>query len=193
MQGSSRGAAATRMRSHSCAKRAEFRKPGPGRAAQRRLRPHDRAPVAHRPGSSKSIGALARLADPRLAAIAAKALKETQYHSATAAAGSCAWGTARRRAARGCRRADELWPFTDELFADGRVMCRCGAGIAPDLAAAARRAGRRASTRYWRGDVDPAARCAFPWHGKRGVHTEHLSYLLAEMQLLPRAYPGARW
>ena len=33
----------------------------------------------------------------------------------------------------------------------------------------------------------------YPWHGKRGVHTEHLSHLLAEMQHLQRAYPDARW
>ena len=37
------------------------------------------------------------------------------------------------------------------------------------------------------------ADAVFPWHGKRGVHTEHLGYLLAEMQFLQRAYPGAEW
>jgi ring-1,2-phenylacetyl-CoA epoxidase subunit PaaC len=31
------------------------------------------------------------------------------------------------------------------------------------------------------------------WHGKRGQHSEHLGYLLAEMQYLQRAYPDARW
>jgi ring-1,2-phenylacetyl-CoA epoxidase subunit PaaC len=31
------------------------------------------------------------------------------------------------------------------------------------------------------------------WFGKRGEHSEHLGYLLAEMQYLQRAYPGARW
>ncbi|HXV29830.1 MAG TPA: Phenylacetic acid catabolic protein, partial [Sinorhizobium sp.] len=29
--------------------------------------------------------------------------------------------------------------------------------------------------------------------GKRGIHTEHLGYVLAEMQFLQRAYPGATW
>ncbi|MEO0319160.1 MAG: phenylacetate-CoA oxygenase subunit PaaI, partial [Pseudomonadota bacterium] len=29
--------------------------------------------------------------------------------------------------------------------------------------------------------------------GKQGRHTEHLGYLLAEMQFLQRAYPGAQW
>jgi ring-1,2-phenylacetyl-CoA epoxidase subunit PaaC len=33
----------------------------------------------------------------------------------------------------------------------------------------------------------------YDWHGKRGVHSEHLGYLLAEMQFLYRAYPGATW
>ena len=31
------------------------------------------------------------------------------------------------------------------------------------------------------------------WHGKRGQHSEHLGYMLAEMQYLQRLYPGARW
>ena len=33
----------------------------------------------------------------------------------------------------------------------------------------------------------------YAWHGKRGQHSEHLGYILAEMQHLQRAYPGARW
>jgi len=33
----------------------------------------------------------------------------------------------------------------------------------------------------------------YTWHGKRGDHTEHLGYLLAEMQFLYRTYPGASW
>ena len=37
------------------------------------------------------------------------------------------------------------------------------------------------------------AETTFLSSGRRGVHSEHLGYLLAEMQCLPRAYPGARW
>ena len=33
----------------------------------------------------------------------------------------------------------------------------------------------------------------YTWFGKRGEHSEHLGYILAEMQYLQRAYPGARW
>ena len=52
---------------------------------------------------------------------------------------------------------------------------RWSARIDADLAAATLRRPRRA---------------AYPWHGKRGVHTEHLGYLLSEMQHLQRTYPG---
>jgi ring-1,2-phenylacetyl-CoA epoxidase subunit PaaC len=34
---------------------------------------------------------------------------------------------------------------------------------------------------------------AYAWHGKRGQHSEHLSRLLAEMQIMQRTYPGAQW
>ena len=62
------------------------------------------------------------------------------------------------------------------------------------LADARSRAGRRASTRMLRAATlqRPAAQ-PYPWHGKRGEHSEHLGYLLAEMQHLQRTYPGARW
>jgi ring-1,2-phenylacetyl-CoA epoxidase subunit PaaC len=33
----------------------------------------------------------------------------------------------------------------------------------------------------------------YSWHGKRGQHSEHLGYILAEMQYLQRTYPGVRW
>jgi ring-1,2-phenylacetyl-CoA epoxidase subunit PaaC len=34
---------------------------------------------------------------------------------------------------------------------------------------------------------------AYSWHGKRGQHSEHLGYILAEMQHLQRTHPEARW
>jgi ring-1,2-phenylacetyl-CoA epoxidase subunit PaaC len=81
---------------------------------------------------------------------------------------------------------DELWPYTHELFA-------------PDLAAPVDPASLRDA---WLGRVEPVLsqatleRPADGWRpagGRAGVHTEHLSYLLAEMQVLHRAHPGARW
>jgi ring-1,2-phenylacetyl-CoA epoxidase subunit PaaC len=83
---------------------------------------------------------------------------------------------------------DELWPYTHELFAS----CD-GGGRAVDPAAL-----RGA----WLAEVESVlaeatlARPADGWApdgGRRGLHTEHLGYLLAEMQSLHRAHPGARW
>jgi ring-1,2-phenylacetyl-CoA epoxidase subunit PaaC len=102
-------------------------------------------------------------------------------------------GTAesRRRMQAG---VDEMWPFVGELFemdAVERAALDAGAGI--DLAAL---------REPWLARVHGVlaeATLAVPtakWHqrgGKRGVHTEHLGRMLAEMQFLQRAYPGATW
>ena len=139
--------------------------------------------------------ALRGSSDARLAAIADKALKETRYHHRF----SAGWllrlgdGTA-ESAARTQRALDELWRFTAELFAaDETDELMRTAGVAPALAELAPR---------WSALIDADLAAAhlrrppgttYAWHGKRGVHTEHLGHLLAEMQHLPRAYPGARW
>jgi ring-1,2-phenylacetyl-CoA epoxidase subunit PaaC len=138
---------------------------------------------------------LTRSADTRLAAIAAKALKETRYHYRF----SSGWllrlgdGTAESQA-RAQQAVDSLWRFTAELFAADEIDERMAAmGIAPQLAAAAERWGRRVDEDLRRATLVRPAQQPHPWHGKRGVHTEHLGHLLGEMQHLQRTYPGVRW
>lgn len=119
-------------------------------------------------------------ADAELAAIAGKAVTETAYHRRHAEA----WlvrlgdGTAESHA-RAQAALVRLWPFAGEMFSD-----------APDLMAA------------WdeaiRGVLERATlrRPEVPWYqrgGREGRHSEHLGRLLAEMQVLPRSYPGAVW
>lgn len=139
--------------------------------------------------------ALARSADERLAAIAAKASKETRYHLRY----SADWlvrlgdGTAESRACV-AGALERLWPYTCELFEEDEVdRAMAEAGIAPRLAEL-----RPA----WIAQVDRILREAtlerpaerhYHWAGKRGEHSEHLGYLLAEMQWMQRAYPGAHW
>jgi ring-1,2-phenylacetyl-CoA epoxidase subunit PaaC len=134
-------------------------------------------------------------ADARLAAIAAKALKETRYHYRF----SSGWlvrlgdGTAESRE-RAQRAVDELWRFTHELFAPDEIDAQMtAAGIAPDLAQLKASWSARIDQDLRAATLTRPAEQAYAWHGKRGVHTEHLSHLLAEMQHLPRTYPGARW
>ena len=134
-------------------------------------------------------------ADTRLAAIAAKALKETRYHYRF----SSGWlvrlgdGTGESQA-RAQQAVDSLWRFTAELFTADEIDERMdAAGIAPQLAAAAERWGRRVEEDLRRATLVLPAPQPHPWHGKRGVHTEHLGHLLGEMQHLQRTYPGVRW
>lgn len=139
--------------------------------------------------------ALKACADARLAEIAAKALKETRYHVRY----SASWvvrlgdGTAESHA-RVQDALDELWPFTGELFAEDEVdAAMVAAGIAPRAAAVQARWSARIDAVLTEATLIRPADSVFPWHGKGGVHTEHLGYMLAEMQFLQRAYPGAEW
>jgi ring-1,2-phenylacetyl-CoA epoxidase subunit PaaC len=133
--------------------------------------------------------------DTRLAAIAAKALKETRYHYRF----SSGWlvrlgdGTeeSRRRVQQGL---ESLWRFTGELFAPDEVETEISAaGVAPPLQSQAQRWSARIDEALSEATLARPAHQPYPWHGKRGVHTEHLGHLLTEMQHVPRTYPGARW
>jgi ring-1,2-phenylacetyl-CoA epoxidase subunit PaaC len=131
----------------------------------------------------------------RLAAIAAKSLRETQYHFRY----SSHWlarlgdGTAESHA-RARQALERLWPYTREMFDEREVdrelarlrIAPPPADIEPAWSARIERVLREATLAL------PAA-TPYRWHGRRGVHSEHLGYLLAEMQYLQRAYPGAQW
>lgn len=138
---------------------------------------------------------LAHSSDARLAAIAAKAIKETRYHLRF----SRGWlvrlgdGTSESHG-RVADALDALWPHTAELFdADALDRAMAEQGVAPHP---------EKIEGGWRGAVGDAfreatlevpARAAHRWYGKRGEHGEALGRLLAEMQFLQRAYPGAQW
>ena len=141
------------------------------------------------------LGALAGSSDRRIADIAGKAVKEASHHltRSTDLVISLGDGTDESHA-RMQTALDDLWPYTGEMFmADAVDEALSAAGVAPAPE------GARAE---WEAHVSRSlaeATLARPEAGyvqkggKRGVHTEHLGYLLAEMQFLQRAYPGATW
>ena len=139
--------------------------------------------------------ALSGSGDARLAEIAAKAVKETRYHLRF----SAGWlvrlgdGTAESHA-RVEQALDALWRFTDELLTpDALDEEMAAAGIAPSLTMLRPRWEVRVGEVLQEATLKQPAAARYPWHGKRGVHTEHLGHMLAEMQHLPRALPGATW
>lgn len=133
--------------------------------------------------------------DGELAGIAGKAVKEMAYHARHAGEWMVRLGDGTEEShGRTARALDELWPYTHELFMVDEVdRAMAAAAIMPDPASL---------REPWLAEVDQVleratlARPADGWRpegGRRGVHTEHLGYILAEMQVLPRTYPGVKW
>jgi ring-1,2-phenylacetyl-CoA epoxidase subunit PaaC len=134
-------------------------------------------------------------ADARLVAIAAKALKETRYHYRFSSGWLVRLGDGTEESRLRVQGAlDELWRFTPELFAPDDIDERMqAAGVAPSLAELEPQWSRRIDADLAAATLGRPAAQPYPWHGKRGVHTEHLGHMLGEMQYLQRTYPGARW
>ncbi len=138
---------------------------------------------------------LAGSSDENLAAIAAKAAKEARYHVQHAGDWVERLGDGTEESARRMQAAvQRAWPYVNEMFADDAV----------DAAAAATGLGpARSSLRAaWRSEIDAvfaAAQLAAPPDtpflstGTQGRHSEHLGFMLAEMQSLQRRFPGGRW
>jgi ring-1,2-phenylacetyl-CoA epoxidase subunit PaaC len=138
---------------------------------------------------------LANSNDERLAAIAAKSVKEVRYHLRY----SSGWlvrlgdGTAESHA-RVQSALDSLWPYTVELFAEDdldRDMFE--RSVAPRLSEVQAAWSARVDAILAEATLRRPADRPHAWHGKRGQHSEHLGYILAEMQYLQRTYPDARW
>jgi ring-1,2-phenylacetyl-CoA epoxidase subunit PaaC len=133
--------------------------------------------------------------DARLAAIAAKALKETRYHLRY----SGSWlvrlgdGTAESHA-RVQQALGRLWPLTRELFdEDAAERALVTAGIVPALAEVERDWSARLEDLLREATLERPGTTPYRWFGRRGLHSEHLGYILADMQYLQRAHPGAAW
>ena len=90
---------------------------------------------------------------------------------------------------------DELWAYTDDLFhADETDLKLAESGIAPDLSMIAKKWNKDVDAIFSKARINRPSISGFMKDGSRkGLHTEHLGYILAEMQFLPRAYPDAKW
>lgn len=135
-------------------------------------------------------------ADSTLAAIAGKATKEVAYHRDHATQWVLRLGDgtpeSHERMQAGLTR---VWPYVDELFETDELtgsLAAADIGVDP--------AGLRPAWQAHVDDVLSRATLTVPvlmrtpaTGGRRGVHTEAMGYLLAEMQYLVRSHPGASW
>lgn len=137
--------------------------------------------------------ALQGSSDATLAAIAAKAVREVEYHRDHAVQWTLrlAGGTEESRR-RMIRAVGDVWPFVGELFRDEPLIDRLGdAAVRPSSLQPAFDAVIAAVFRE--AELDVPQRPMSSAGGRRGSHFPTLGYLLAEMQVLARQHPGATW
>jgi ring-1,2-phenylacetyl-CoA epoxidase subunit PaaC len=138
---------------------------------------------------------LTKSKDSQLSAIANKTLKEIKYHVKHAHDWCIRLGKATPESYQRMQLAiDDLWMYSGELFEiDSVDQWLIDAGVILD------------TSTIQKDFLDDISRCfnacklTIPEHtfmqtgGKEGIHTEHLGFILAEMQYLQRAYPNAKW
>ncbi|MEE4545295.1 1,2-phenylacetyl-CoA epoxidase subunit PaaC [Streptomyces sp. V4-01] len=130
-------------------------------------------------------------ADGQTAPLAAKAVKEVAYHRDHAEQWTLRLGDGTEESHRRMQRAlDGLWRYTGELFAPLE-------GLGVELPALRAPWLERITAVVERATLTmPQGPDRTPWSagaGRQGVHTEPFGKLLAEMQYLHRAHPGASW
>lgn len=128
--------------------------------------------------------------DERLAAIAEKSLKEVTYHLKWSSEWVIRLGDGTDESKQRMQKAiEEVWSFTGELFEPVSFE----EGII-DVAGLQEQWNERVRAVFDEATLTvPAPSTWFQSGGKKGIHTEHLGFILTEMQVLPRTYPDAKW
>lgn len=131
-----------------------------------------------------------------LSALASKSFKESKYHFRHSSQWILRLGDGTTESHNKIQDAlNEYWKFTSELFFMNKTdESLIEAGAAPDLLKI---------KPQWTTQVEkiileatlkiPNSMDAFSSSGRNGAHSEHLTSMLTEMQVLPRTYPGAVW
>lgn len=141
---------------------------------------------------------LSKSKDERLAAIAAKSLKEVTYHVRFSGGWLIRLGDGTAESKSKMQEAlNKFKPYCDALFhVEQYEQELIHEGVAPDISAL------KANWEKMIEDTIKESTLSYPLSseenlffrgGKKGLHTEHLGYILADMQFLQRAYPGASW
>lgn len=135
--------------------------------------------------------------DKQLAAIAEKSLKEVTYHVRWSSEWVIRLGDGTEESNKRIKTAlEDVWPFTGEMFLPAEYEKALFNNHVSVNVSNIRN--------DWKGKVIKVleeATLTYPedensWMqtgGKNGIHSEHLGYILAEMQFLQRAYPGCEW
>ncbi|MAN59243.1 MAG: phenylacetate-CoA oxygenase subunit PaaI [Flavobacteriaceae bacterium] len=141
------------------------------------------------------LSELKNSSDETLAAIAAKGIKEVSYHKRFSGDWIKRLGDGTQESHDKMQDAiNDLWRYTDELFtmteADAE-MSRNNSGV--DVTRFKEAYYEEVSRLLREATLEVPERKYFQYGGKKGVHTEHMGYLLADLQYMQRAYPNMKW
>jgi len=128
--------------------------------------------------------------DEQLAAIAAKALKEVTYHLRWSSEWVIRLGDGTEEShSRMLKAIDGLWRYSGELFEPAAYELEAGI----DVSLLKNEAFLKIKEVFDEGTLLVPENVFMQAGGKEGRHTEHLGYILTELQYLQRTYPGAEW
>ncbi len=133
--------------------------------------------------------------DEQLAAIAAKSLKEVTYHVRWSSEWVIRLGDGTEESHQRLVKAiDEIWNFTGEMFVPAAYEQELNTNkTSVDLLTIQPLWLDKVQEVFTEATISIPAKSFTQQGGKTGIHTEYLGYILAEMQFLQRAYPGAEW
>jgi len=141
------------------------------------------------------LEALERCSDPGIAEIAARAVKEIRYHLRHVSQWVVRLGDGTDEShARMQQSIDDLWRYTGELFAADEIdeiIAKAFSG--PDLDSIRDQWHSNVAAVLIEATLEKPGDDWMDSGGKQGRHSEHLGFLLAEMQHLQRSHPGAKW
>lgn len=138
---------------------------------------------------------LTKSADEFVKAFAEKSLKEVRYHWQHSSDWTKRLGDGTEESHQRMQQAiDSLWEYTGEFFdMDETDQQMADAGVDTDHAALRTEWKRIVSAILEEATLKVPADGWYHKGSKKGSHTEHLGFILAEMQYLQRTYPGAKW
>lgn len=138
---------------------------------------------------------LAKSKDETLAGIAAKSIKEITYHKRHSFSWVNRFGNGTEESFNRLQKGlNEIWPFAGELFEMNEVdALLIKEGVAVDLGALKVNWEKEINQLLAKANLVTPENTYVQTGSRRGLHGEHLSYILAEMQSLPRMHPTAKW
>lgn len=138
---------------------------------------------------------LANSSDEFLSAVAVKTMKEVTYHLRRSSEWMIRLGKGTQEASLRMQNAiDKLWKYTPEFFIENEVdLAMKNAKVGVDLAIVEENWKQKINEIFYMSKFTIPTSHFKISGGKLGLHSEHLGYILCEMQFLPSKYPDAKW